>query len=408
MKLQILALLIFLPSYLFAQKFINDFLTFDTVLYLKSLEGSSIDPKTTVASQKCLYIYDPNKSIHDNDSLMFFKVDPNSYQIDSFYVTIPDLQLRSVYYNYLSHFAIFDDRLIYLRFRNFISIHEKKEESFQLNQFLAFEFPASNFYATKSSIFFGSCYKYAEIRSNWSYIFKYDLKTNQFSKAIYPNLDNIEFCFFSPNKWIDYFDGKFAFSQTTRYNIEIYDSLLKPVVTISKKDNSQWAHFKPTSLFDSAKLQSSPNIYGMVDPTPVMDYLNRHIRKISRIESVHFADKNSLLVFSYHPDLSDEEKTKITKKIDIWDLKDNRLKTRDLQYRKFKDDDVLLKNRFPLFQEDSEFFFLPSQRKMIVLRKGGILKKMIGENYGSFIAHEEDYLQKNNEIIQIFIFDTNF
>lgn len=392
--------IIFISSKSYSQ-YINNFLKLDTLLYF----DASFDYSKHSSSDGMIWFLDKKKSNYDNDSIAFITIESDTYKKNNIYAIIPNLKMRSKYYQYPFNFSVKDDYL-YLTFNTFMAVmNNNASQSYLVTDFIPFEFPITQQFITDDNdIILCNSYKDPTIVNNWFYALLYNQETKTFSKTIYPNFDHIEFCYFSPNKWIDFYGGKLAMSQTTSYDIKIMNADLTANQELSRSDIAEWKEFSPTSLFDTAKLHSSPNKYGRVNPSSVMNYLRQHLDKISRIETINFLSDTLLLVSYYN---SNPDKT-IDRRFDVWNLNSTSLKHKDLTLYEFLQSDTININKFPIYYNDSEMIVLPNLRKILFIRQGGSYSDFNNVTYENFKNQEDTSLEKDDLLTQVFIFTYSF
>lgn len=335
--------------------------------------------------------------------MKFISFNVVNYHLDTISSIIPDLYLRSKYYQYPFNFS-FDQESMILLFNTFTSFQDKKSKNiYEHNYFIANDFPVTNLYKINNEIIFANSYKDASIQSNWFYSMKYDLESERFKKILFPDFENIEFSYFDPNNWIDFHEEILVMSQTNKYEISVFDSDFELKNLLKRDSIIDWKPFAPTSLFDTAKIYSQPNEFGIVNPSSVMEYLNRHINKISRIEYTYLISDSLLAVFYYN-----SQNNIPIRKVDIWNIHSGEMKYKDLLFKDFENEKVIDKFEFPIFFDDSDFIFIPSLKKLVLFRLGGNVKKYLNVSYEDFLRQENDYLLKNELSLQIYIFDCNF
>ncbi len=389
-----------------AQQYFNDFLSLDSIIYLENFSNSHLSEYIkTSKSSNAVWLHAPKISNFEKDTLVLFKIDADKKTVSKEFAVIPELISRSKYYRSVFGFAN-DGNLVFYHFNSFLAKLAKKNEIFELSAFVTLEIPITKFFHHNQKLYIFNTNRSSELLDNWVYGWTYDLNTNKIIYSVYPEFDNIEFSYFSPKNWIDFYKGKSILSQTTKYQIFLFDSTLKQVKVFKREEIPNWVSFKPTNLFDSAKLTLQPNEYGQVDISYVLEYLNQYIRKISRIETVNFISEKHIMVMHYSPSPQKTADKPVIHSTDIWDIDSDKLIKSDLKIKEFSPSEKLSKNNFPLFYQEN-MIFLPEVKKLVVLRLGAKYDKYLNIKYLELNKQEDQYLLENEPIIQVLIYSIN-
>ncbi len=402
----LLSFFVNLSGSIYSQVYINDLFKLDTILFVENTteETSGFDVKTAVHGRD-LYFFSPGQKTEDHDTLFFKKMSFKDYKIKDVVAVVPELINRNYSSQEIYSFSV-DDNSFHIQFSKFLTVHKLSDDHLIFQSFIPISIPFTYFKSYNGYYYFYNDYKNSELDDKWIYSLKYDLSNHKFINSYYFDFLHPEFCYFNPNNWIDFYNGSFVMSQTTEYKISILDSSLNLVRILERSHLKEWNFFKPTAVFDTLKnIPADP--CGLRNSSPIISYLSRYIRKISRIEEVYFMNKNHLFVKWLPKEVADsalnDPKT-IIEGYDIWNYKTGELKFASLKTKEFSQDEILSKDNFPIYLDDVKIIFLPEFDKLIILRFGGEYESYLGQSFGMLNNFENRFLKNNKEILQLYIY----
>ncbi len=424
MKLLLVLFLVLYPHLrVRAQIDFNKKISLDTIFFIENtddfISNTDVFNLDWHPYRNDLYFFSPKqKNKEDSDSLFFTKFNILNGERLDFALVTPELYIRDDYPNSIKSFCL-----------NATSFHIGYQQNmfgtFVKNSAGRYSFSFftpikgifyQDIYSHNDCIYLFNSYRTIELKSNWNYIYRYDLKKHIFLGMTYFDFKHPEFSYYQPNHWFDFYKGQSVLSQTVKYEVSLYDSSLNLKRVIKREDIQGWVNFTPTHLLDTAlKIKDNGGNISVV-----LGYLKNHINNIARVERVHFIDEKTLMVCYYVPTFKKHsDGAPAIRKVDIWDLEQGVLKYQDMKIKEgiinygisdynYSFSDTLTQNDFPLFVSDGLFHFFPDSKKMIIIRVGGRYEKYLNVTFEDLKSQEDKYLEENEFLIQVFVYSLNF
>lgn len=375
----------------YSQK-IQEIITLDSIININYALESAGDNVTGNISGNYFWIYKPNwKEI---DSVLFYKINLETYKIDSTYGVIPSLpyKIKSPDANTIA----VSDKYLLIGFYGTIALFNIENNKLIFNKIFPISASFTYYKIIGNYIVCGQAYNYHPLSDpNKTMIALYDIKTDKFAKDIIPDFINIEFSHFGSNHWIDAYDNKILFSQTTDYHIDIYDTQL------NKKDSIE-RNIKDWEKFDSKIMDRLNKNIPVGHSKVLIDSLSPYEDVVSRIESAHFIS-DSLILVKYIP-TNNASKNRL-RMYDVWKLSNNRwgLVFSDLKDEKPDNEDVFTKENFPITEGSSCPIYVDKKHLVLVIPDTPVPK--MGNKLSAIKEMEDDYYINNNPVATLFIYN---
>lgn len=234
-----------------------------------------------------------------------------------------------------------------------------------------------------------------------SLIHTYKFSNNQLelTNSFYPFFEDIEFSHFSPNHWISTNDKYITISQTTSYDISIFDRSGKLKYQF-KRDKPDWVHMDENAILRIRK--NVPINHSAITIDSLQKYNDR---KISRVEGVWFVNKDTLAVRYYLYDTASKMKVRYFDFYRIEDEKEILLKC------------CLVDGKFPInikkiVTKDNFDILTWNYNNCIYNNELILIKDFAPINYldrqwVEIKKEEEAYYKNNDPVISVLIFSIN-
>ncbi|GEM_PF-5640721 len=367
-------------------------ITLDTIIETRIPASSCFESRIAIAgNQNEALIYLPSPD--DNDTIKFLQILLPGMHLDTLSVVIPGLTMRIS--SPLADEFTCDQHYIVLGFGRNLLIINRDSSKLSFHEFLPLAESITFAHVSNNKLIVGRCYDFNRLdAAQPTMLTIYDLDTRKFLQPLYPKFNNIELTHFSPFHNIDVYGNLIAFSQTTRYEIAIYDTSLK-LLNILNRNVQNWSPFDTTviSLLHAKHLGAHGAIQELSGPEEAA----------SRLESVDFLDSRTLLV-RYIPAKGDIFPR--TRRLDLWerDASSWKLVNQDFLDSRPIDTEILTKKYYPLESGYSNTQYVAAGDKLLISPRFSSATPKLGLRMKDMKRLENNYISKHDPILCIFIY----
>jgi len=299
-------------------------------------ERIEISDKYICADGDNLWVYLPNLS--DSLILINFNILSRKFNLYCFDMTHIKLPF-SINNPEIQNISIKKDKIAILFFEGY-AIFDKKDNFIHLLKAETLPNPYQSIKINDNYLFLYRCYNYTGRDTNFkkTEIQKIDINSNK--KEILPlHFDVIEFSHIAPNKWIDISNELIAFSNTTKYKIDIFNKDFNKINEISRIPKN-WIDIPVKELNFGYELGKVKSIFPKLMLIDSSDG--------SRIQNICFLS-DSILLVSYSPGKSDLKNKKIFC-YDLWEYSDNKwqeLSFDNIEFLRLDNSETVSKENYP-------------------------------------------------------------
>lgn len=389
MKKKIFYYLIFISIISNGQS-IQKIIKLDTIINTQIVLESTWEKVTTTVYDNKIWMYRPQWN--GNDSIMFIRYDLKTLKGDTIIAYVPNLYLRIK--NPQARCLSVNENYLVITFTDAMLVFNNVKGQLTFNKI----FPIAESYnylkINDKMLVCGKVYNHHPLTDPYkTALVIYDLKKDTFPHYLNPYFNDIEFSHFGGNHWIDSYNDKILFSQTTEYSINIYNTRLDSIENINRKNIKHWKAFN-----HKITKRLSENI-APEDVKELIDSLTPYHLTISRIEGAYFIDDTTIIV-RYIPVNSKKNNKRmydVWRKNKQWILLHSDLSDEDT----FNSNEIISKENFSLEGYAYQTFVL--NNTLISIRAETDIYP-IGKNQKNYNKEKEKYYIKNNPKVMITIF----
>jgi len=228
-------------------------------------------------------------------------------------------------------------------------------------------------------------------------IFHYDEGQLHKVLSFYPDFSGVEFSHFLPQHWVSVSSKNIAVSQTTRYEIGIYDKKGNELYSIQIK-KPEWIQMQKDVLSRLRRELPVNNSRILIDSLkPYND------KKISRIEGIWFLNNDSLLVSYFNYDFSKNMKLR------YFDLYKVEKKSAKILFSSLIDGNfpieinkIVTKSNFDILTWNYESEI--SDNEIYLIRNYAPIFPYTGKKWSVLKNEEEEYYKNNKPVLSLFVF----
>ncbi len=387
---------------------IGDIFTLDTIVGITDLPIKNINPNfnSKITSNKSFYIVH-TFTRYKTDEFCFTLIDKTKKTYKHFISQSKELKNRI--YSSEAHTIAANDNFIFVVYFNLLATFKIVKTNNAVNRIDFYKFftiPESYNYlsANESNEIFGANF-YNRSKNKHelnSLLHAYKLiDTNLINEwAITPRFKNIEFSYFSPNHWLSNSGKYIVSSQTTSYDLDVYNIEGKFKYRFNAK-KVNWVEMDDKAI---KKIRETiPSNF----PGKLIDSLKRYNDKqISRIEGVWFINEDSLLVRYYLYDSLSKLKIRY---FDLYHINDDSatLLVGNLVDGRFpvNINKIITKNNFDMLSWNHEN--LIANNEIVIVKNYAPISNFVGKPWREVKKEEEDFYEKNAPIFTLIIFKLN-
>lgn len=369
---------------------VQDVFILDTLLSFS--KGSPYDDDLSLAfDNNQLWVYTPGVR---KDTLDFKIIDLETRELRKATCLFPSMYFK-INNPESTDMAISKDYIcLFFSGKDILAIIKRKKDKLFLSKLVPVKEEFEFFELKNNCIFFAKHYNYHPKSSPRKTVMgRFNIKTGALEKLIIPPFKNIQFSHFNPNKWVSFGEKFNCFSQTTDYNIKIYDNELNLHDSISLKKKESWKSVAQSDIdvLLNAKV-GAKDIIALLEP---IEY------EYSRIERIYQV-RDDLLYVVWIPEFY--KKNNYYRKIDIWkgDQKGHfTLMHENLLDAQLQLDKTISNEYFPVRMNfHSNYFY---QDKMVQWKFGTGIDP-IGKTLNELYQQEDDYYIENDSkyVVKIF------
>lgn len=320
-----------------------------------------------------------NVPIWDDDSLKFVRLDLQTYRMDTIYGIVPSLVYKIK--NPTAQCIDINNEYCAVKFFDSMVIFNIKDGKLEYNNI----FPTVERYSyiklNDTLLFCAQAYNHTPSdQVNKISLIVYNLKSNKVIYDLNPAINNIEFSHFNSNgsHWIDATKSRILVSQTTDYNIDIYDYKLKKIENLNRLPD-KWRKFDDNIMIRLRKKISPYN------PKQLIDSLTPHDEYYSRIEAAFFINDTTIYV-RYIP-VKQKQENRLS---DFWVYRNGYwlLKEKDLVDERPADKLKMNKSNCYIMSTYYRSYF---NSDFLITMKAGTTADPIGKAFKEFLKDEDEY-----------------
>ncbi len=388
----------FLSSSLPAQDNFGDVFTFDTMLVIDEQSIISNIQKEHLANiykNTAMFTNIGSKNIKSLDTITFFSFNTNNRSITKVYCISNNLKNEKFEWPIISSFAFTDSLILISCYKDVLIFRKISDEFYTYSERIKLNHSIHHFFncINDTLLIYATYY----MRGNKVSFFNLKTKKNEYTLKPPMNLPQFSVC--GPNNFFDANSKYMAFSDASKYTIEIKDYADNTIQTI-QKDYPNW---KKVPASTKNALQKTK------DPHKVISILNQDKEKYSVIDFVYFISETELLV-SYRLNLNEDMDSCY---IDIWKLNMNSAKFEleksgiftPSNYFVAKKDEKITKQAYPFsftYIRNGAILFI---NDFMLISSYNAPINPINYKYSEYNKACDDYFYENNPVLLLQIYD---
>jgi hypothetical protein len=382
---------------------IGDSFRLDTVILIPDHPVRGINPNANsgITANSNYYIIHSFTRVK-TDSFCFTFIDKSSKRVQN--ISPRSSELKKIMFSPEIHAIAANDRyvaLVYFMKLALFSITEKNG-AISLEFYKAFDIPEAYnylYFNTDNYILGGRIYnREKNAHEKNSLIHTFRLKDGNLIQgaSFNPPFEDVEFSHFSPSHWIATNGTDIAVSQTTTYQIDMYDTAGTHKYAITEQ-RPEWVQM------EKKRLKQLRTVVPEHQPGILIDSLkNDNDKRISRIEGVWFVNKNLLAVRYYIVDTTIKKRLRY---FDLYELQDSKatLVKKGLVDFKFPVDihKIVTTHNFDMLSWNYTNFV--GTNEILILRNFTPVT-YLGKEWTEGKKEEEKYYDEHDPIISLLIF----